>query len=42
MMYYLGPRWIKEVVTDFFSELLVYFDPDLYVEVAPSNIIKIL
>ena len=37
-----GHYFTEQPVTDFFRELLVYFDPDLYVEVAPSNIIKIL
>lgn len=37
-----GHYFTEQPVTDFFRELLVGFDPELYVEVAPSNIIKIL
>ena len=37
-----GHYFTEQPVTDFFRQLLVGFDPDLYVEVAPSNIIKIL
>ena len=37
-----GHYFTEQPVTDFFRELLVNFDPDLYVEVAPSNIVKIL
>ena len=37
-----GHYFTEQPVTDFFREQLVYFDPDLYVEIAPSNIVKIL
>lgn len=37
-----GHYFTEQPVTDFFRQLLVGFDQDLYVEVAPSNIIKIL
>ncbi len=37
-----GHYYTEQPVTEFFRELLVDFDPDMYVEVAASNIIKIL
>lgn len=37
-----GHYYTEQPVTEFFRELLVSFDPGMYVEVAPSNIIKIL
>ena len=37
-----GHYYTEQPVSEFFRELLVDFDPDMYVEVAPSNIIKIL
>ena len=37
-----GHYYTEQPVTEFFRELISDFDPSIYVEIAPSNVIKIL